>query len=66
MNKNPVREKGKKNIFCPHYFDCLNTVIKKRWSKWSCANCENITKREAETDAKERETMTYYELSTKA
>lgn len=37
---NPKKSWGERNVFCPHYGDCLNHVILKGWSSWDCSQCE--------------------------
>ena len=36
---NPCHKKGERNIFCPHYCNCLDFAIKKSWDFWACLDC---------------------------
>jgi hypothetical protein len=65
---NPTQKRGKRNIFCPFYSDCLNTVIRKRWSHWNCMKCEERTNRQAEPEIplNVNYSIAYYELASKA
>jgi hypothetical protein len=68
MKTNPSPKRGKRNIFCPYYSGCLDTVIRKRWSHWNCSKCEQRANREAEPEIplNVNYSIAYYELSTKA
>lgn len=35
----PSHKKGERNIFCPHYCNCLDIAIKKSWDYWACMEC---------------------------
>ena len=37
---NPVSKKGDRNVFCPHYGDCLDYAIEKAWENWGCCDCQ--------------------------
>jgi hypothetical protein len=65
---NPAPKRGKRNIFCPFYSDCLNTAIRKRWSHWNCMKCGERTNRQAEPEIplNVNYSIAYYELATKA
>ncbi len=39
LKRNPVWKKGKRNVFCCYYSDCLDEVIKKDWKDWVCQEC---------------------------
>lgn len=28
-----------RNLFCPHYDDCLDAALLERWTSWTCAEC---------------------------
>lgn len=28
-----------RNLFCPHYDDCLDVALLERWTSWTCAEC---------------------------
>ncbi len=64
---NPTPKRGKRNIFCPYYSNCLDTVIRKRWSHWNCMKCDQVSNREAEPEIplNVNYSIAYYELSTK-
>jgi hypothetical protein len=36
---NPVFKKGDRNLFCPHYCECLDYAILKSWEYWACFDC---------------------------
>jgi hypothetical protein len=36
---NPVHQKGDRNIYCPHYGDCLDYAIEVSWEYWNCGDC---------------------------
>jgi hypothetical protein len=61
---NPVRKKGERNVFCPHYSDCLDYAVKKYWNRWNCADCFFRTNEEGrpELQVYHNETVAYYEL----
>jgi len=35
----PVRKRGDRNVFCPHYGQCLDFVVEKGWEDWDCRKC---------------------------
>ncbi len=39
QNPNPIRKNGNRNIFCPHYGDCLSHAAKLHWESWACFDC---------------------------
>jgi hypothetical protein len=67
IRTNPTPRRGKRNIFCPFYSDCLSEVIRKQWSRWNCAKCEQQTNREAEPEIplNINYSVAYYEVNTK-
>lgn len=30
-----------RNLFCPHYDECLNEAVKKGWNSFTCVRCPN-------------------------
>ena len=36
---NPIQREGSKNIYCPHYEDCLDFAVEKIWQAWDCCEC---------------------------
>jgi len=38
-DSNPVPVNGERNIFCPHYCDCLDHASKNHWEYWACQDC---------------------------
>jgi hypothetical protein len=36
---NPIPDQGSRNVFCPYYSDCLDSVIKRGWISWHCCLC---------------------------
>ena len=36
---NPTPRHGARNVFCPHYDECLDLAIKKGWMAWHCHSC---------------------------
>jgi len=47
---NPIYIKGKRNIFCPLYRECLDHASKNHWEYWACNDCENRQITEAVSD----------------
>lgn len=41
----PTPIKGERNIYCPHYNDCLDYVVNHFWQSWSCSKCPHRKKR---------------------
>jgi len=39
MKGNPQHRRGKRNIFCPLYNDCLDYAVQSTWTGWSCSRC---------------------------
>lgn len=37
---NPAHKKADRNVFCPHYGDCLDYAIEKAWGYWGCKDCK--------------------------
>ena len=60
----PVRRTGDRNIFCPHYGECLDYVVANGWRDWDCSDCEYRTTEESILDMPMRtsEAFPYYEL----
>lgn len=42
-NPLPVYTNGERNIFCPHYRECLDHAAKRRWKSWACSECIHLT-----------------------
>jgi hypothetical protein len=38
---NPGLKGGKRNIFCPHYSECLDFVVREQWISWGCKDCSH-------------------------
>ncbi len=36
---NPVHRSGKRNLYCPHYDQCLTHAAKYFWRFWDCSDC---------------------------
>jgi hypothetical protein len=36
---NPTPDQGSRNVFCPYYSECLDSVIKRAWMSWHCRLC---------------------------
>ncbi len=36
---NPRQHKGERNLFCNHYSNCLDYVIRNDWPDWACTRC---------------------------
>ena len=49
-NSNPIEVKGERNVFCPHYRDCLNYASKNYWECWACQDCPHNNETEAAAD----------------
>lgn len=37
---NPTPRHGSRNVFCPHYDECLDLAINRGWMSWHCDLCE--------------------------
>ena len=35
----PVHSRGDRNVFCPHYNQCLDHAVKFGWEYWACLDC---------------------------
>ena len=35
----PICKKGERNLYCPHYDDCLDHAVDLKWKTWSCSEC---------------------------
>ena len=46
----PVPIEGERNIFCPHYRDCLDHASKNYWEYWACQDCAHKQETECVTD----------------
>ena len=49
-DKNPVRNKGYRNVFCPYYRACLDIASKRYWEYWSCLDCPHKQEHKSATD----------------
>ncbi len=47
---NPLNEAGSRNLFCPHYRQCLDYAVKSQWLFWSCEACVHRQEAEPTTD----------------
>ncbi len=36
---NPIHKLGDRNLYCPHYGECLDHAVDHRWSSWDCSEC---------------------------
>jgi hypothetical protein len=36
---NPICKRGKRNIYCPLYSNCLDHAVNQFWQHWSCSQC---------------------------
>jgi len=36
---NPTCKRGKRNIYCPLYGNCLDRAVNQFWQHWSCSQC---------------------------
>jgi len=62
---NPVHAKGKRNVFCPHYRECLSYACNNYWEYWSCLDCEHRREKESITDIplSPQNSYPYYSIS---
>jgi hypothetical protein len=37
----PLEKKGKRNLWCECYNDCLDYAVKNHWRVWSCSKCKH-------------------------
>ena len=61
----PVQAKGYRNVFCPHYRNCLDHASKKYWNFWNCSDCRYKCDKEPVMDVLVSEACTtpYYSIS---
>ncbi len=64
---NPSRRRGKRNVFCSFYSECLDVVIGNRWNHWNCTQCEQRFNKGAapEIPLNVNYNIAYYEVSEK-
>jgi len=48
--RNPVWRRGKRNVFCPLYRECLDDAIKGSWQDWDCGDCPHKLNNKNEPD----------------
>jgi hypothetical protein len=48
--RNPVRRRGNRNVFCPLYRECLDDAIKGSWQDWDCEDCRHKLNHKNEPD----------------
>ena len=63
-DSNPVPVNGERNIFCPHYCDCLDHASKNHWEYWGCQDCAHKQETEpvADVPLSLQNTDPYYSL----
>jgi hypothetical protein len=49
-DKNPVHNKGYRNVFCPYYRNCLDYASKHYWECWTCLKCRHKQEEELPKD----------------
>lgn len=49
-NASPLNQEGQRNLFCPHYRNCLDQAVRLRWSCWSCGECPHRLESELLSD----------------
>lgn len=61
---NPCHKRGERNIFCPHYCNCLDYAINKTWDYWACFECRFIESRQyvEELPFTNSESVLYYSI----
>ena len=64
MTRNPIQRRGKRNVLCSYYNDCLDHAVKKSWEDWDCAKCEHRWDQgsDMELHFTASETVAYYDL----
>lgn len=62
---NPTPSQGSRNVFCPYYSHCLDTVIKNSWITWHCHRCREQFNHQAEPEfaLTVNHSIAYYELA---
>ncbi|MEW6667959.1 MAG: hypothetical protein AB1512_22335 [Thermodesulfobacteriota bacterium] len=62
---NPAPEQGSRNVYCPHYSECLDKVIKRGWTGWHCHLCGERFNQAAEPELalSVGESFAYYDLA---
>ena len=65
-NPNPIRKNGDRNVFCPHYGDCLDHAAKLHWEAWACLDCRHQMMQSAGMEGPflSGDTSLYYTIST--
>ena len=48
--RNPVRRRGNRNVFCPLYRECLDDAVKGSWQDWDCDDCPHKLNHKNEPD----------------
>jgi DNA-binding NtrC family response regulator len=48
--RNPVRRRGNRNVFCALYRECLDDAIKGSWQYWDCDDCRHKLNHKNEPD----------------
>lgn len=49
-DKNPIHNKGYRNVFCPYYRSCLDHASKHYWECWTCFDCRHKQEQKSPTD----------------
>ena len=49
-NCNPIHHKGKRNLYCPHYRNCLDHASKNHWEFWACQDCAHLNETKSATE----------------
>ena len=64
MLRNPVKQKGDRNVLCSYYNHCLDNAVKKSWEDWDCGDCQFRWDQGARPELRftADETVAYYDL----
>ncbi len=65
ITKRPIKARGRRNVYCPHYRACLDYAISESWDVWKCGECEYMSVKEPREEIFYRNegTVAYYSLS---
>jgi len=63
--KRPIEERGRRNVYCPHYGACLDHAVSQAWDVWRCGKCQYRSVKEPREEIfyGNEGTVAYYSLS---
>jgi ribosomal protein L37AE/L43A len=65
IRKKPIAERGRRNVYCPHYRACLDYAVRESWDVWRCGKCKYVSTEEPREEIfyGNEGTVPYYSLS---